>query len=99
MNSNYSKPVNLGNPEEHSVMEFARIIKNLVGGESRIEKRPAMQDDPQRRKPDITKARKYLNWQPKVPMIVGLNRTVAYFRNELRRSTHSQRNFHPPDLM
>lgn len=99
MNSNYSKPVNIGNPEEHSVMQFAQIIKKLVGGDSQIERRPAMQDDPQRRKPDISKARKYLQWQPKVPMIVGLNRTVAYFSNELRRSTHSQRNFHPPDLV
>ncbi|XP_029639019.1 UDP-glucuronic acid decarboxylase 1 isoform X2 [Octopus sinensis] len=99
MNSNYSQPVNLGNPEEHSVMEFAKIIKSLVGGDSKIVNRPAMQDDPQRRRPNISKALKYLNWKPRIAMIAGINRTIEYFRNELSRSQHSQRNFHPPDLV
>uniref|UniRef100_A0A0B7A1G1 UDP-glucuronic acid decarboxylase 1 n=1 Tax=Arion vulgaris TaxID=1028688 RepID=A0A0B7A1G1_9EUPU len=97
MNSNYSQPVNLGNPEEHTIMEFARIIHSLVGGESKIIKKMAMEDDPQRRKPDITRAMKYLNWQPKVSLLVGLNKTIDYFRNELRRSQHSERNFHMPE--
>ncbi|PVD19076.1 hypothetical protein C0Q70_21635 [Pomacea canaliculata] len=97
MASNYSLPINLGNPEEHTIMDFAQIIKNLVGGESRIVTKKPMQDDPQRRRPDITRANKYLNWEPKVPMMVGINKTIEYFRNELRRSRHSERNFHAPD--
>ncbi|RUS83427.1 hypothetical protein EGW08_008799 [Elysia chlorotica] len=66
MNSNYSQPVNLGNPDEHSIMEFARIIRSLVGGASEIIKNPAKEDDPRRRKPDIARAQKYLNWSPQV---------------------------------
>ncbi|BFZ00511.1 hypothetical protein BsWGS_03550 [Bradybaena similaris] len=97
MNANYSQPVNIGNPEEHTIMEFARIIHSLVGGKSQIVKKMAMEDDPQRRKPDISRAMKYLNWQPKIPLMVGLNRTIEYFRNELRRSQHSERNFHIPE--
>ncbi|ESP04904.1 hypothetical protein LOTGIDRAFT_156144 [Lottia gigantea] len=98
MNSNYSEPVNLGNPEEHTIMDFARIIKDLVGGSSRVEKRKAMQDDPRRRRPDITRAKKYLDWEPKVSLMIGINRTISYFKNELSRSHHSERNFHAPEL-
>ncbi|XP_041379656.1 UDP-glucuronic acid decarboxylase 1-like [Gigantopelta aegis] len=97
MNSNYSFPINIGNPEEHTIMDFAQIIKNLVGGHSQIVKKTAMEDDPRRRRPDITRAKKYLNWQPEVPMMVGINRTIEYFRNELHRSRHSERNLHSPD--
>ncbi|XP_033759789.1 LOW QUALITY PROTEIN: UDP-glucuronic acid decarboxylase 1-like [Pecten maximus] len=64
MNGNYSLPVNLGNPDEHTILDFAKIIKNLIGGESKIVHKPIMQDDPKKRKPDITKAREYLNWKP-----------------------------------
>lgn len=66
MDSNYTLPVNLGNPVEHTIEEFAVIIRNLVGGRSRIERRAAVEDDPQRRKPDIARAKKYLNWEPLV---------------------------------
>lgn len=96
MNSNISQPVNLGNPEEHTIMEFAQIIKSMVGGDSKIVKKMAMEDDPQRRKPDIGRAIKYLGWRPKVALKAGLNKTIAYFQNELRRSRHSERNFHMP---
>ncbi|XP_059156875.1 UDP-glucuronic acid decarboxylase 1-like isoform X3 [Physella acuta] len=99
MNSNYSLPINLGNPEEHTIMEFARIIQSLVGGDSKVIKKTAMEDDPQRRKPDITRAMKFLGWRPKVPLMVGLNKTIEYFQNELRRSRHSERNFHMPDTL
>jgi len=57
----------------------------------------AVEDDPQRRKPDITRARKYLNWEPRVPLKVGLDKTIAYFKKELERSNHSQRNVYVPD--
>ncbi|XP_048745246.1 UDP-glucuronic acid decarboxylase 1-like [Ostrea edulis] len=97
MNSNYSQPINLGNPEEHTMMDFATIIKDLVGGSSKIVHKPAMQDDPKKRKPDITKAKKYLAWSPQVPMIEGIKKTIEYFRNELKRTRHSQRNLHVPN--
>lgn len=66
MDSNYSQPINIGNPVEHTIEEFAILIKDLVGGKSKILQMAAVEDDPQRRKPDITRARKYLNWEPKV---------------------------------
>ncbi|XP_050549042.1 UDP-glucuronic acid decarboxylase 1 isoform X2 [Daktulosphaira vitifoliae] len=66
MESNYTQPVNLGNPTEHTINEFAIIIKDLVGGKSKIITTPAVEDDPQRRKPDITRAMTYLNWKPRV---------------------------------
>ncbi|XP_012259604.1 UDP-glucuronic acid decarboxylase 1 isoform X2 [Athalia rosae] len=91
MASNYTLPVNIGNPVEHTIEEFASIIKELVGGTSKIVELAAVEDDPQRRKPDITRAKEYLNWEPKVPLSEGLKQTVAYFRKELQRTKHSQK--------
>lgn len=87
MHANYSKPINLGNPEEHTIEEFAQIVKNLVGGSSKIEYVSTVVDDPQRRRPDITRAKKYLNWAPKVPLLKGLKKTVAYFKEELTKNS------------
>lgn len=87
MNSDYSEPVNIGNPEEYSILEFANIILGLVGGNSKVIHDPKPQDDPQRRRPDIGRAKKYLGWEPKVSMREGLNKTIAYFREELKRTT------------
>uniref|UniRef100_A0A670J3E8 UDP-glucuronic acid decarboxylase 1 n=1 Tax=Podarcis muralis TaxID=64176 RepID=A0A670J3E8_PODMU len=64
MNSNVSSPVNLGNPEEHSILEFAQLIKKLVGSGSEIQFLSEAQDDPQKRKPDIRKAKLLLGWEP-----------------------------------
>ncbi|XP_064638682.1 UDP-glucuronic acid decarboxylase 1-like [Lineus longissimus] len=97
MNSNYTKPCNIGNPDEYSVQEFATIIRKLVGKTNPIVNKPAMEDDPRKRKPDITVAKTYLKWEPKVPMMFGLNKTIDYFRSELRRSHHSQRNLWNPE--
>ncbi|KAK6022999.1 NAD dependent epimerase/dehydratase family protein [Ostertagia ostertagi] len=83
MNSNCSLPVNLGNPEEYSIANFARIIKDLVGSESSIVNKSSQEDDPQQRKPDISRAAKVLNWQPKVSMRDGLIKTIEYFRDEI----------------
>ncbi|XP_044750568.1 UDP-glucuronic acid decarboxylase 1 [Coccinella septempunctata] len=91
MNSNFTQPVNLGNPVEHTIKEFAEIIKDLVGGNSKIVHIAGVQDDPQRRKPDINRAKKYLNWEPKVNLGIGLQKTVTYFKEELRKFRHSQR--------
>ena len=85
MNSDYSRPVNIGNPEEHSIATFASMIREMVGGNSEIVNLAAVEDDPQRRRPDITLAKKVLNWEPVVPLQEGLKKTVEYFNRELGR--------------
>jgi UDP-glucuronate decarboxylase len=92
MNSNYSAPVNIGNPDEHSINTFANMINSMVGGGSSIEHLDPVEDDPQRRRPDITLAKRVLNWEPTVPLKKGLERTVDYFTKELKRTKHSDRN-------
>jgi UDP-glucuronate decarboxylase len=83
MDSNVSVPVNLGNTEEYSIVEFATVIKNLVGSSSHIVFKDSVEDDPQRRKPDISRAIKLLNWFPKVTLKDGLKPTIDYFKQEL----------------
>lgn len=73
-------PVNLGNPVEMTMLEFAERIKALTGSASEITFLPLPEDDPQRRRPDITKAREVLGWAPRVPLEEGLRVTVEYFR-------------------
>lgn len=73
-------PVNLGNPVEMTMLEFAERIKALTGSASEITFLPLPEDDPQRRRPDITKAREVLGWAPRVPLEEGLRETVEYFR-------------------
>jgi len=73
-------PVNLGNPVELTMLEFAERIQRLTGTSSVIEHRPLPQDDPKRRRPDITKAKRVLGWEPRVALEDGLRETVAYFR-------------------
>ncbi|XP_031338349.1 UDP-glucuronic acid decarboxylase 1-like isoform X2 [Photinus pyralis] len=84
MESNYTLPVNIGNPVEHTINEFATIIKELVGGNSEIKHVAQVEDDPQRRRPDISRAKKFLNWEPKVSLNIGLHKTVNYFKKELK---------------
>lgn len=103
MESNVTIPVNLGNPEEHTIEEFATIIKQLTSekllkhvrsslhlhtivvadSSSEIVHRPAVEDDPQQRRPNITRAAQLLHWQPETKMIDGLKKTIEYFRTEL----------------
>ncbi|XP_058059027.1 UDP-glucuronic acid decarboxylase 1 isoform X1 [Anopheles bellator] len=97
MASNYTQPVNLGNPVERTIQDFAEIIHDLVGCKSQIIELPAVEDDPQRRKPDISRAKKIINWEPRVPLQEGLMKTIDYFRKELARSNHSQRNIFVPE--
>jgi UDP-glucuronate decarboxylase len=78
------EPVNLGNPVEFTIRELAEQVARTVGGEARIVYRPLPQDDPTQRKPDITRARERLGWEPKIQLAEGLERTVAYFRERLR---------------
>ncbi len=79
LESDCHEPVNLGNPDEKSMIEFAGIILELTGSSSSIEFRPLPQDDPKRRKPDIKKARQVLGWEPRVPLEEGLRKSIEYF--------------------
>jgi dTDP-glucose 4,6-dehydratase len=83
--SDYPNPVNIGNPREMTVLQFAKLIIELVGAKSRIVYKPLPVDDPKVRQPDIGLARKVLNdWHPVVPVEEGLQRTIEYFRNKMR---------------
>ena len=76
-------PVNLGNPCEMTILEFAGRIRRMTGSKSEIVHQPLPEDDPKQRQPDITLAKKILKWQPKVPLHEGLKRTVAYFKTKV----------------
>jgi dTDP-glucose 4,6-dehydratase len=78
--SEVSEPVNIGNPAELSVLEFARTIRALTGTKSEIVFKPLPVDDPKVRQPDIAKARAKLGWEPRVKLEEGLRRTIDYFR-------------------
>ena len=92
MDSNYTQPVNIGNPEERSINTFARLIRDTVDSTSEIVHKPAVEDDPQRRRPDIRTAKTVLAWWPKVSLEKGLAKTIEYFRKELGRSAQTDRN-------
>jgi dTDP-glucose 4,6-dehydratase len=79
--SSEKEPVNIGNPAELSVLEFAKTIRKLTGTKSEIVFKPLPVDDPKVRQPDITKAKTLLGWEPKVPLEEGLKRTIEYFRS------------------
>ncbi|HPC82851.1 MAG TPA: SDR family oxidoreductase [Thermoanaerobaculaceae bacterium] len=78
--SEITDPVNIGNPAEMTVLEFAEAIRRLVGDHVAIEHRPLPVDDPRVRQPDISLARTRLGWEPRVPLEEGLRRTIEYFR-------------------
>jgi len=79
----FTGPVNLGNPDEFTVAELAQKVLAKTGSASPIVHRPLPENDPQRRRPDITLAGERLNWAPHIPLDVGLDRTIAYFRQVL----------------
>jgi UDP-glucuronate decarboxylase len=83
MNGGYDQPVNLGNPEEYSVKEFAEYIKNITESDSNILFLPKQQDDPSQRRPDIRTAQEQLGWKPQVPVEQGLRKTIQYFQKVL----------------
>ena len=80
MQSDERYPVNLGNPQEMTILEFADAIRRLTGSKSGIVHEPLPQDDPKKRKPDIAKARRILGWEPRVSLEDGLRQTIDYFR-------------------
>jgi dTDP-glucose 4,6-dehydratase len=81
LNSDYSGPVNIGNPHEITIREFAEEIQTLTGTDQPITYLPLPQDDPKQRRPDITLARDLLGWEPKVQRAEGLRKTLDYFRS------------------
>jgi len=83
MESDTNEPVNIGNPHEVTIEDIARTIIRLVGSTSKIVYRPLPVDDPKQRRPDITRARTILKWEPKVGLEEGLMKTVGYFKQRL----------------
>jgi dTDP-glucose 4,6-dehydratase len=79
----YHEPVNLGNPHEVTILDFAREILSLTGNKSPIVYKPLPQDDPKVRRPDITRARELLKWEPRVDRAEGLARTLAHFQRKI----------------
>lgn len=83
MNSDQIGPINLGNPGEYTILELAQAIQGMVNPEAEIQYKPLPQDDPRRRQPDITKAKKFLDWEPTVPLKEGLEYTINDFRSRI----------------
>ena len=86
LRSSYAEPVNVGTPHEMTMLEFAGWVKRSVGARSEIVFKPLPQDDPRLRRPDITRAREVLGWEPKMPFEEGMRRTIAWFRERIARS-------------
>jgi len=87
LKADHHLPVNIGNPHEMTVLEFAKKIIELTGSRSTIAYKPLPEDDPQVRQPDITKAKTILGWEPKVMLEEGLLKTIDYFRSQLNQAT------------
>jgi dTDP-glucose 4,6-dehydratase len=87
--TDFHEPVNLGNPSEITILEFAEEIRRLSGSKSDVVYKPLPQDDPKLRQPDITRARKLLGWEPKVGRDEGLRRTMDYFQKKLGKGATS----------
>lgn len=81
MNSEVDTPINIGNPEERSILDFAKAVVRMTGSNSKIVNFPLPSDDPKRRKPDISKAKELLKWSPRVSFEDGIYKTVEYFKN------------------
>ena len=83
MKTNYHYPINIGNEEEISISELAELIKTKINEEIIFEFRKLPLNDPQRRKPCLNKAKKYLNWNPQISLTEGLNQTIISFKDTL----------------
>jgi UDP-glucuronate decarboxylase len=83
MNNDFIGPVNLGNPDEYTILELAEMIQNMVNPDAELIFKPLPQDDPKQRQPDITRAKTYLDWKPTIPLKEGLKLTINDFRERL----------------
>ena len=83
MKSNYKKPVNIGNPNEFTICELAKLIQELVNPNSKLEFKDLPMDDPIQRKPSIELARELLSWEPQIELREGLNKTIDWFKNNI----------------
>lgn len=83
MNGDFIGPVNLGNPSEYTILQLAETIQRLIDPTAELVFKPLPQDDPQRRQPNISRAKSHLGWEPSVPLEEGLAKTIAYFRDRL----------------
>ena len=83
MNGEHTGPINLGNPDEYTILQLAQAVQKMVNPDAEIIFKPLPQDDPRRRRPDITKAKTLLGWQPTIPLQEGLKLTVEDFRNRV----------------
>jgi dTDP-glucose 4,6-dehydratase len=83
LHSSYQDPVNIGNPHELTIMEFAKAVQRLVGSHVAIVHKPLPEDDPKVRRPDITRAKEILGWEPKVSFDEGMRRSIAWFRERV----------------
>jgi dTDP-glucose 4,6-dehydratase len=88
MLSKENDPVNIGNPREMTIREIAETIIRMTGSKSRIVSKPLPTDDPKQRRPDITRARTLLNWEPRVDLEQGLVNTIEYFRAKVEQPGH-----------
>ncbi len=86
MHSKENDPVNIGNPQEMTIKQMAELIITMTGSKSQIIYKPLPTDDPKVRQPDITRARTLLGWEPRVPLELGLGRTIEYFREKAKAS-------------
>ncbi|KAA6458686.1 SDR family oxidoreductase [Acidobacteria bacterium AB60] len=87
MSSEEHTPVNIGNPEEFTILECAQAVLAITGSKSKLAYEPLPEDDPKQRRPDITKAREVLGWEPKIPLTEGLRLTIPWFRDEAARTS------------
>ncbi|MDR8393401.1 SDR family oxidoreductase [Aliifodinibius sp. S!AR15-10] len=87
--SDYTEPVNIGNPQEVSILDFAKEIIELTGSDSEIVFEELPKDDPQVRQPDITRAQKVLDWEPKHDRKEGLKKTLSYFKEKVKQGSES----------
>jgi dTDP-glucose 4,6-dehydratase len=83
LHASYQDPVNVGNPHELTIMEFARAVQRLVGTDVPIVNKPLPEDDPKVRRPDISRAKELLGWEPRIAFDVGMRRTIAWFRSQV----------------
>ena len=95
MMSEVAEPVNIGNPEEKTVLEFARAIVRLTGSKSKVVFRSLPADDPRQRQPDIALAQRVLRWRPEVPLEEGLRLTIPYFQARIGGKRRGERGGNP----